>query len=137
MTDSKLNSFGAYIFESDECPCYPCRVSLIDAKVGERVLAINHEHLAVNTPYKSAGPIFVRKDANVANLSVNEVPQMLRHRMLSVRGYNNDNLMIKANTVIGEELENILTEQFTDKTVNLVQIHNAGPGCFNCSVVRA
>jgi len=50
MADSELDSFGAYIFESDECPCYPCRVSLIDAKVGERVLAINHEHLAVNTP---------------------------------------------------------------------------------------
>jgi len=62
---------------------------------------------------------------------------MLRHRMLSVRGYNIDNLMIKANTVVGEDLENILTKQLTDKAVNLVQIHNAGPGCFNCSVVRA
>lgn len=137
LTSSQLKSIGAYLFESDECPCYPCRVSLIDAKVGESVLAINFEHLAAESPYRSSGPIFVRANSETMKMVHNEVPAMLRHRLLSVRGYSADNLMIKADTVAGEELENILSEQLADEIVQYIHVHNAGPGCFNCSVIRA
>lgn len=137
MTSAQLKRYGAYLFESDECPCYPCRVSLIDARVGESVLAINFEHLVAVSPYRSSGPIFVRANAEKSKTIRNEVPAMLRHRLLSVRGYNANNLMIKADAVAGENVENVLSEQFSDELVQYIHIHNAGPGCFNCSVVRA
>jgi len=32
---------------------FPCRISLTDAAVGDEVLLINHEHLPVDSPYRS------------------------------------------------------------------------------------
>ena len=88
-------------------------------------------------PYKSAGPIFVRKDAKTANLGVNEIPKMLRHRLLSVRGYNSESIMVEGDAVMGGELENVLEKQFLNGAVEYIHVHNAGPGCFNCEIKKA
>lgn len=137
LPQAELESISAYQFKADESPCYPCRVSLADAQIGETVLAINHEHLSARSPYKSSGPIFIRKNAESVQLEINQVPVMLRHRLLSVRAYNDKSLMIEADTTMGNKLESILHRQFHNESVTLIQIHNAGPGCFNCSVVQA
>jgi len=136
MTASELQKIGAYIFQSDECPCYPCRVSLQDAPVGESVLALSFEHQSVDSPYRSAGPIFVRAKAETFEPKINEVPEMLRHRLLSIRGYSKKHLMIEADTILGQEIEGTLLQQFDNNQVQYIHIHNAGPGCFNCSVAR-
>lgn len=136
MTESELKSIGAYIFLSDECPCYPCRVSLEDAEVGDRVLAIAYDHHSANSPYSSSGPVFIRKNTQVATLEKNTIPVMLRHRLLSIRGYNDAALMIEADTIAGKDLESVLYSQFANKSVEYIHIHNASPGCFNCSVNR-
>lgn len=137
FSEFDLESIGAYIFTSDECPCYPCRVSLEDARVGERVLAISYEHHSGPGPYKSAGPIFIRERATTVTLGKNVIPEMLRHRLLSVRGYDSKSLMIEADTVMGSELESVLSNQLNNNLVSYIHIHNSGPGCFNCSVSRA
>lgn len=137
MPAQELADMGAYLFESDQCPCYPCRVSLIDARVGETVLALSYEHHGENSPYRSSGPIFVRQTANTAKLGKNEIPEMLRHRLLSVRGYDADKLMIEADTTMGSELEALLIQLFDNNRVQYIHVHNAGPGCFNCLVERA
>ena len=137
MPASELSSIGAYLFNADECPCYPCRVSLTDADIGESVLAISYEHHPALSPYHSVGPIFIRKDAQMYVPEKNEIPAMLRHRLLSVRGYNSNGLMIGADTNEGNDIETILVEQFHNASVEYIHIHNAAPGCFNCSVTRA
>lgn len=121
----------------DAEPGYPCRVSLCDAKIGERVLALSFCHHNVNSPYKASGAIFVREKAPRVKLDINEVPKMLRHRSLSVRAYNSKNLMIGAEVVQGTELESTIGKQFQNRNVEYIHIHNANPGCFNCSVHRA
>ncbi len=136
MTSDQLADNGAYLFEADQNPCYPCRVSLADAEVGDTVLALSFEHLSVSSPYCSAGPIFVRAGVKAARPEVNEVPQMLQHRLLSVRGYSDRDLMIEAQTVCGELLSEAILQKFQNKYVRYLQLHNAGPGCFNCTVVR-
>jgi len=136
MSAEELRSFGAYLFVADKTPCYPCRVSLQDAEVGETVLAIPYEHHPAEGPYRSSGPIFIRKDAKTANLGVNEIPKMLRHRLLSVRGYSSDSLMVEGDAVSGDELEAVLDKQFQKGAVEYIHVHNAGPGCFNCEVTR-
>ena len=136
MSERDLAAASAYVFCSDQRPCYPCRVSLTDAEVGENVLALSYRHLAVSGPYDAAGPIFVRENAVQARLEVNEVPEMLRHRLLSVRGYSKENLMIDAETIAGQSVERMLTRQFGNQQIEYIQLHNAGPGCFNCTVKR-
>ena len=123
--------------EVDACPGYPCRVSLEDAKVGERVLSVTFMHHRANTPYQSSGPIFVRENAKHAITEVNEIPHMLRHRLLSIRGYSPEGIMLEAEVTEGAVLEEYITKLFQNSEIEYIHIHNAKPGCFNCSVVRA
>ncbi|MBE0363863.1 hypothetical protein PULV_a1373 [Pseudoalteromonas ulvae UL12] len=69
MSDSELLQHNAMWLTVDSCPGYPCRVSLQDAQVGEQVLALSFTHHDVASPYKAAGPIFVRKQAKKRHVS--------------------------------------------------------------------
>ncbi len=128
---------GSRWLQADASPGFPCRVSLRDADVGERVLALHFEHHAVDSPYRASGPIFVRADAQTASPAVNEIPGMLTHRLLSVRAYDSNAMMVAAQTTPGTELADVLHRLLEDAGVCYLHIHNAGPGCFNCAVERA
>ena len=66
LSDEELTLQKVMWLDVDSEPGFPCRVSLTDAKVGERVLAFSFEHHDVNSPYRSSGPIFVREHARRA-----------------------------------------------------------------------
>ncbi|HJS58772.1 MAG TPA: DUF1203 domain-containing protein [Vicinamibacteria bacterium] len=121
----------------DEKPGFPCRVSLVDAEVGETVLLVPFTHHDVSTPYRASGPIFIRSHARTANPAVDEVPIMFKHRQLSIRAYDEAAMMVDAKVVTGTDLEATIRHLFANESVGYLHIHNAGPGCFNCSVVRA
>lgn len=137
MKDAELESRGAKRMIVDSYPGYPCRVSLMDAPVGERVILTAFRHHDVASPYQSAGPIFVRENAETAKPHVNEIPVMLRHRILSVRAYDEAAIMKNARVVEGTVLEETIRDFFARESISYLQIHNAGPGCFNCTVQRA
>ena len=136
MSELELQQKHAKWLTVDNNPGFPCRVSLEDAEVGERVLALTYSHHAVESPYRASGPIFVRENAEDKTLAVNDVPNMLRHRLLSLRGYDVDNMMVEAEVTPGTELEAAIDRLFENKDVDYIHIHNANPGCFNCIVLR-
>jgi hypothetical protein len=137
MNDTELASLGARRMTVDDRPGYPCRVSLIDAPVGERVILTSFQHHDANSPYQSAGPIFVREAAQTAKPEVNEIPVMFHHRLLSVRAYNGAAMMKGARVVEGGVLEETIRDFFSNAAISYLHIHNAAPGCFNCAVQRA
>lgn len=137
MSDAELESHGARRMNVDSHPGYPCRVSLMDAPAGERVILTAFRHHDVNSPYQSTGPIFVREHTQTATPDVNEIPAMFHHRRLSVRGYDDAAMMKNARVVEGKDLEGTIREFFSAETISYLHIHNAGPGCFNCVVQRA
>ena len=137
MNDADLESRGAKRMSVDAHPGYPCRVSLIDAPIGERVILTHFQHHHANSPYQSAGPIFVRQVAQTAKPQVNEIPIMLQHRLLSVRAYDEAAMMKRARVVEGKVLEETIRDFFTNEAISYLHIHNAAPGCFNCMVQRA
>ncbi len=120
----------------DTKPGYPCRFSLADAEIGEEVLLLTYEHHAVASPYRSSGPIFIRTSTAQATLAPNEIPKMLRHRLLSLRVYDQDAMMIAAHTAQGTDLETLIQSIFEDPAAQYIQVHNAGPGCYNCQINR-
>ena len=61
---------------------------------------------------------------------------MLRHRLLSFRGYDCQGLMLSALVAKGEEAEASISNLFQMPKVEYIHIHNAGPGCFSCAVER-
>lgn len=137
QSDERLAQAHIRRLHVDAHPGYPCRVSLQDAKVGETVLLLSYPHHDVDSPYRSAGPLFVRENAQTAHPAVNEVPAMLRHRLLSLRGYNAAGMMLEADVIDGESLAEAIHRFFANVHVLYIHIHHARQGCFACSVVRA
>jgi len=128
---------GAKKIKVDQRPGYPCRLSLQDAEVGETVILFTYPHHQVDSPYKSAGPVFVRMNGEAAKLPNNTLPKMLEHRFLSLRVYDEDAMMIGSTTVAGNSLSTTINELFSDANAKYIQVHNAGPGCYNCEIRRA
>ncbi len=137
MTDEQLAAAGAARMTADKKPGFPCRVSLADAEVGEEVVLLPFAHHEVGSPYRASGPIFVRKQAKMAAPVVNEVPQKLLTRLLSLRGYDRRAMMVGATVVEGAGVATALRQLFADEVVEYVHIHNAKPGCFACRADRA
>ena len=135
--DHQLAKLGALRMVVDEHPGFPCRVSLQDAAIGEEVILLPYQHHRTTSPYQAGGPIFVRKNAETARLAINEVPQMLLHRLLSLRCYEKSGMMKDALVLEGRELKEALHKIFSDPDISYVHIHNAKPGCFNCVAERA
>lgn len=137
LDDDGLRARGARRMRADEKPGFPCRVSLVDAEPGEEVILLPFTHHEVDTPYRASGPIFVRVNARTARPGVNEVPEMIRSRLLSVRAYDARGMMVDCEVVEGSNLEELIERTFSDPRVEYLHLHNARPGCFNCRVVRA
>jgi Protein of unknown function (DUF1203) len=122
---------------ADRRPGFPCRVSLRDAVPGENVLLLNYEHLAVRGPYRSRHAIYVREHAQEYTPQVNEIPELLRGRLLSVRAYDSVGMMIDADVVDGTKLEPVIERLLAAPAAAYLHLHNAKPGCFAASVLRA
>jgi hypothetical protein len=137
LTDEGLSDCNARWLVADARPGFPCRVSLQNAEIGERVLAISYCFQNADSPYRASGPIFVREKAETANPPVNEVPEMLVTSLLSVRAYNAENMLVAAEVVEGDKLESVITSQFSEESVDYLHIHYAKQGCFNSVVRRA
>ena len=137
QTDAELSAIGAKRVTVDSKPGFPCRVSLADAEIGETVLLLPYVHHDVASPYRASGPIYVRQRATTAQFAPGEIPAMLGHRLLSVRAYDGDAMLRAADVVQGDALGSAIERFFGDERVSYLHIHNARPGCYNCSVVRA
>jgi hypothetical protein len=137
LGDTDLGAMNARRVVVDEKPGVPCRVSLADAEVGETVLLLPFTHHDVASPYRASGPIYVRSGAHTAMPAVGEIPLMFRHRLLSLRAYDQAAMLINAAVANGTELETTIGDLFRDPAVRYLHIHNARPGCYNCRVVRA
>jgi len=137
LGDAELRARGVLRMRADDRPGFPCRVSLVDAGIGEEVWLFSFTHHDADTPYRASGPIFVRVDATTARPEVNEVPAMLRSRLLSIRAYDARRMMIDSGIAEGRDLEAHIGRFFANPEVAYLDLHNARPGCFNCRVERA
>jgi len=136
LTEEELREKNAVKMIVDEQPGFPCRVSLKDANIGEEVILIPFEHHKVDSPYQSSGPIFIRKNALAARLEINEIPVMLRHRLLSLRVYDQKGMMVDGRTMEGKKLKKEIGNIFENELAEYIQVHNSSPGCYNCQINR-
>ncbi len=137
LDDAALAARGARRRVADAKPGFPCRVSLEDAEPGEEVLLLRWEHHATDSPYRGAGPIYVRRNAGRAFRGApGEVPDMLRRRLLSVRAYDAAGMMTAADVTEGRGIEETIAALFANPAAAYLHVHNAKPGCFACRVDR-
>ena len=136
LPDHELAALGIVRRIADREPGFPCRVSLRDAEPGESLLLLNYEHLPVAGPYRSRHAIYVREHADEYTPEVDEVPEVIASRLLSVRAFDVSGMMVDADVVAGEAVAPGINRQFADPAVAFLHLHNAKPGCFAARVVR-
>ena len=121
----------------DSCPGYPCRVSLEDARPGETVFLLNHVHHDAATPFRASHAIYVREGAESAQLQAGEVPEMIRSRIISLRAFDREGMMIQADIAAGEDLPARIDTLLGDPAAEYLHLHFAKQGCFAARVDRA
>jgi hypothetical protein len=136
LNDAQLRARGIRRRVVDEFPGVPCRISLEDAALGEEVLLLPYEHQAVDSPYRASGPIFVRRGVACAQLAPGEVPEYVQRRLISLRAYDAQHLMVAADVLPGTQVAERLQQLFDDAGVDYVHLHNARPGCYSCLALR-
>ena len=140
MSDAMLSEQGArrvVARESDAPLMQPCRVSLRDSLPGETSILANFPHLPLpGTPYRASGPIFVRQGVSETAGFVNQIPDQQRKRLLSVRAYDADGMMVDAEVGEGRELEAPIERMFRRADVAFLHAHNARRGCYSCRIDR-
>ena len=136
LTDTELNERGIRRMVADAKPCYPCRISLADAEIGERILLLPHLHQDVYSPYRASGPIFVREAATEAALAVDEVPESIKTRLISFRAYDDQDMMTESAVIEGKEAASQIKRMLADDRVAYLHLHFAGAGCYSCKVNR-
>lgn len=136
MDDAELASHRAQRVSATTFPGFPCRVSLCDAEVGEELLLIHHVNHAVETPYRNAFAIYVRKLAAQAARFVDEVPPVLRDRPIALRGYTAEGQLCDASLAIAGDADEALLSMFNNRSIVYIDAHNAAHGCFAARAVR-
>ena len=135
-SDDELARLGVRRVIATSNAGFPCRVSLRDAEIGEELLQVPYEHHAVSSPYRAAGPIYVRRNAVQRVLPPGNVNEYVTRRLISVRAYDVDHMMVAAEVCEGTDVATLLDRQFADERVTYVHLHNARPGCFSCLAQR-
>jgi hypothetical protein len=136
-SDEELAARGARRYVVDESPGYPDRIEMRDLDVGEKALLVNYVHLDAASPYRSAHAVFIREGATVAYDQIDEIPEVLRRRLLSVRAFDQQAMMVAADVIDGTGLRDWITSTFDNGAVDFIDLHNAKPGCFAARVRRA
>lgn len=115
-------------------PTFPCRISLVDRPIGERVLLLNHVSNDVANPYRASHAIFVA-DAEQAQF-VDEVPPVFEKRVLSLRGFDRDGMMADAVLAQPGEADAAIRKLFENSNIDTIHAHNAVRGCFSARIER-
>jgi len=137
LDDDSLAATGAKRYIVDKRPGFPDRIEMRDLEAGERALLVNYTHHAAATPYRSSHAIFVREGAVERYDRTNEIPEVLRIRLLSVRSFDRAGMMIDADVLDGSDLEAAIARFFARGDAAFLHVHNAKRGCFAARVDRA
>jgi hypothetical protein len=133
---SALHAMGARRVTADAPDAFPCRVSLERAPEGGELLLVHYAHQTVATsPYRAAGPIFVGR-SEVPGVYRDELPPILRDRLLSLRAYDGDGLMVDADVAENGAVHALIGRFLDDPAVAYVHAHFARRGCFAARVDR-
>ena len=134
LDDESLARHQARRMQVTAQPGFPCRVTLEDVSVGESVLLTNYQHLPADSPYRSSHAIFVTEGAKTCPPIINEIPEQLKLRLLSIRAFSGDGMMVDADVVNGDDCESVIRRLLAIKGVDFLHIHNAKQGCYAARV---
>lgn len=137
LPEKELTARGIKRYVADSKPGFPDRIELRDAEPGEAVLLLNYTHQPANNPYRASHAIFVAEGAKTRYDRIDEVPQAMRIRTLSLRAFDADDLIVAADLVDGSKVEELIRRFLGNSKVAYIQAHYARYGCYAGRIDRA
>ncbi|MCA1661352.1 MAG: DUF1203 domain-containing protein [Novosphingobium sp.] len=134
--DETLQRHNALRQTAQTKPGAPCRVTLEDAEPGETLILVNHVSHDVANPYRAAHAIFVREAAQAPATYIDELPPVMASRLLSLRGFDAEGMMLDAAVTQPGEAEAGIAALFGNPAIAYIHAHNAARGCFAARVDR-
>jgi hypothetical protein len=136
LADGELARRGVSRHRVDSETGFPDRIEMRDCAPGESVLLLNHVHQPADNAYRASHAIFVREGALRAYCGVDTVPEVMRIRPISLRGFDAAHAMVDADLIDGAQLEPAIGRMFTDARIAYLQAHYAKRGCFAARIER-
>jgi hypothetical protein len=136
LSDEELSDRNVVRMTVDD-PTFPCRVSLTDREIGEKVLLVNHVSHDVANPYHASHAIFVTEGENHVAEYVDRVPPVFEKRILSLRGFDAEGMMADAMLTRPGEADAGIRKLFANPEIQTIHAHNATRGCFSAKIERA
>ncbi|WP_097461352.1 DUF1203 domain-containing protein [Mangrovitalea sediminis] len=136
MSSHDLRKLGAVRVIAETSPRYPDRIELRDAKVGESLILVNYMHQPASTPYKASHAVYVLENPSHRYDQVNQIPDVLLSRMISLRAFDDSDMMMGAELCEGHALERFIEKMLADENTAYIQLHYAKYGCYACRVDR-
>ena len=136
LSDDELANRGV-VRMTVTSPTFPCRVSLTDRQIGEKVLLVNHVSHDVANPYRASHAIFVTEGVSESAEFIDEVPPVFQKRILSLRGFDDNGMMADAILTQPGEADEGIQRLFANPEIVTIHAHNATRGCFSAKIERA
>ena len=134
LSNEELASRDAVRMTVTAKPSFPCRVTLEDREIGEQMLLLNH--VSHNGgPYHASHAIFVSDGAPAT--FVDAVPPVFGGRVLSLRAFDDEGLMVEAALAQPGEADAVIRKLLANEFVDHIDAHNATRGCFSARIERS
>jgi hypothetical protein len=108
---------------------------LKDGELGQEMFLLSYDPFLDTSVYSSPGPIFVHRDCEQYE-SNGSVPDQQQRRLLSVRTYDKNQMMVDFCVVKGAQLQEKAEGLLDKPEADFLHVHYAGPGCFAMRVDR-
>ncbi len=131
LSDAELQHFGAIRIHADGTLDLTDRIEMRNAAPGESVLLINHECQPAPTPYRASHAIFVLEHATEPYQGGrNEVPEIMQIYLQSLRGFDQDGMMVEADVAFGPAVKATIERLLKNPQTAYIHAHNAKQGCY-------
>jgi len=136
MDEGQLAASRAVRLRAAASSGFPCRVSLRDADEGEELVLVHHVNHDVETPFRSAFAIYVRRGAQCAARFVDECPPVFTGRAIALRGYDSNGMLASARLALPGEADVHIRSLLDEPAIAYIDAHNAAYGCFAARIER-
>jgi len=136
LDDAALAARRAVRVHAEADRGFPCRVSLVDAPEGDRLILLHHVSHDVATPFRTAYAIYVREQAEESTAYVDTPPPVFAGRTLSLRGFDGSGMLRAARLAAPGEADAGIRALFEADEIAYIHAHNAAYGCFAARIDR-
>jgi hypothetical protein len=137
LPDADLARLGARRTIADRAPGFPDRIEMRDAVPGEAMLLLNYTHQPADTPFRASHAIYVCEGAERRYDRVNEVPEVMHRRLISLRAFDAAGDMVDADAAEGDAIAGLIRTMLANQKAAYLHAHYAKPGCYAARIDRA